>query len=88
MDFFKAWRQSRLNACIWLLTFSTVVLIDVNVGLCAGVIASLLHITVLGQKVKVTVLGNIPRTDLYVEKSRYKLVRKLISSTCKRIQPT
>ena len=73
-DFFVAWRQSKLDGCIWLLTFSTVVFVDIDVGLCAGVIASLLHITLLSQKVKVTVLGNIPRTDIYVEKDRYQSV--------------
>ena len=73
-DFFVAWRQSKMDGCIWMVTFCSVILIDIDIGLCVGVIASLLHITILGQKIKVTVLGNIPRTDFYVEKDRYQSV--------------
>lgn len=73
-DPFRAWRQSKADSCIWLVTFCAVTLIDIDIGLCVGVLASLLHITILGQKIKIRVLGNIPRTDVYVEKDRYQSV--------------
>ncbi|XP_065214400.1 solute carrier family 26 member 6-like isoform X2 [Planococcus citri] len=71
-DFFTAWRQSKPDGFIWLMTFSSVILIDIDIGLCVGVIISLLYITVLGQKVKIEVLGNIPNTDIYVYKNKYQ----------------
>lgn len=74
-DFFKAWRQSKPDGFIWLITFSSVILIDIDIGLCVGVVISLLYITILGQKVKVEILGNIPNTDIYVNKNKYQVVR-------------
>lgn len=73
-DFFTAWRQSKPDGFIWLVTFSSVILIDIDIGLCVGVLSSLIYITVLGQKVKVEVLGNIPNTDIYVYKNKYQAV--------------
>lgn len=75
-DFFTAWRQSKPDGFIWLMTFSSVILIDIDIGLCVGVIISLLYITVLGQKVKIEILGNIPNTDIYVYKNKYQAVSK------------
>lgn len=73
-DLFTAWQQSKADGCIWLITFLSVILIDIDIGLCVGVLCSLMYITILGQKIKVVVLGNIPKTDIYVPKNRYQSV--------------
>lgn len=73
-DFFTAWRQSKPDGCIWMVTFCSVILIDIDIGLCVGILCSLLYITVLGQKIKVDILGNIPNTDIYVYKNKYQAV--------------
>ncbi len=73
-DCYTAWKQSKADGCIWLVTFLSVILIDIDIGLCVGVLCSLLYITILGQKIKVEILGNIPKTDFYVPKNKYQAV--------------
>lgn len=73
-DFFVAWKHSKIDGTIWLVTFCSVILIDIDIGLCVGVISSLLYITVQGQKIKIETLGNIPKTDIYVPIHKYQSV--------------
>lgn len=76
-DFFAAWKQSKMDGCIWMITFLSVILIDIDIGLCVGVLTSLIYITAMGQKIKIQVLGWIPKTDIYVPTTRYQSVNRV-----------
>ncbi|GIY64390.1 sulfate transporter [Caerostris extrusa] len=76
-DFYKAWIVSKLDACIWLVTFLSTVFLDVTYGLLVGVIFSLMTViirTVLPSK---TFLGRIPDTDIYLDTRRYDMAHEI-----------
>lgn len=71
-DIVRVWRTSRTDAVIWIVTYLTVILVEIDVGLLAGVIVSLFFVFSRGVSSNVTVLGHVPETDLYVDVDRYK----------------
>uniref|UniRef100_A0A1B6L5G6 STAS domain-containing protein n=2 Tax=Graphocephala atropunctata TaxID=36148 RepID=A0A1B6L5G6_9HEMI len=66
-----AWRHYRRDGVIWLVTFVSVILIDIDVGLGVGIIVSLASIILMGQTPQIHLLGNLPNTDIYLEIDRY-----------------
>jgi len=49
----------------WIITFGSVVVLDIDYGLYIGIAFSLLLIIVQSQRPAASVLGNIPFTDIY-----------------------
>lgn len=76
-QFFDFWRLSQLDALVWLMTFLSVVIVAIDVGLAVGVLLSLACIFIRGMKPYTCLLGHVPHTDLYLDVNRYKSV-----STC------
>lgn len=70
----RFWNLSKLDGMVWIVTFLTTVIINVDVGLLVGVIVSLLTVMILGMKPYTCILGSVPGTDLYVDMKRYKKV--------------
>lgn len=70
-DVVTAWRRSRADAAVWIVTYATVVLMDIDIGLLAGVILSLLLVFQQTMDSGIVVLGRIPDTDVYVDAARY-----------------
>lgn len=73
-DFPIAWKHSRKDGFIWMVTFMTVVLVDISTGLAIGIIVSLGVIIRMSQGPYVHSLGNLPNTDIYIESDRYNKV--------------
>lgn len=71
-DVVQVWRTSKVDAVIWLVTYLTVVLVEIDVGLLAGVVVSLFFVFSQGVGSRLIVLGRIPDTDLYVDMDRYR----------------
>ncbi|XP_025204560.1 solute carrier family 26 member 10 isoform X2 [Melanaphis sacchari] len=71
-DVVRVWRTSKADAAIWIATYCTVVLVEIDVGLLAGVVVSLFFVFSRGIGTGVVVLGRIPDTDLYVDMDRYR----------------
>nr|XP_018916948.1 PREDICTED: prestin-like isoform X1 [Bemisia tabaci] len=71
-DLFTIFGQSKSDGLIWFTTFISVVLLDIDYGLVIGVVISLVCVIIKSQKVIVSILGNIPETDMYVELERYE----------------
>lgn len=64
----RFWHESRLNALTWLVTFAAVVLVDVDIGLVAGICVSLVAIYVKGWRCAHCELGRVAGTaDLYAD---------------------
>ncbi|XP_053687537.1 sulfate transporter-like [Sabethes cyaneus] len=74
MDF---WRLSRVDAVVWLVTFLTVVLVAIDIGLLVGIVLSICCIFFRGMKPYTCLLGNVPNTDLYLDVNRYKATIEL-----------
>lgn len=73
-QFFQFWKMSRLDAMVWMITFLTVVIVSIDIGLLVGIVLSLSCIFIRGMKPYTCLLGHIPKTDLYLDVKRYKAV--------------
>lgn len=73
-QFFQFWKMSRLDATVWLVTFATVVIVSIDIGLLVGIVLSLACIFIRGMKPYTCLLGHIPKTDLYLDINRYRAV--------------
>lgn len=71
-EFFKFKEKSKIDAFIWMITFLTVVIISIDMGLLAGVILSVFCIFCNGIQSNTNILGNIPNTDLFLDIERYE----------------
>lgn len=71
----KCWHLSKWDSFVWIVTFSATLMIDIALGLGAGVAVSLLSLFVQGNKPYTCLLGVVPNTDLYLDMKRYQGVR-------------
>lgn len=71
-DLPKFYKSSKMDACVWLVTFLAVVFIGIDIGLFAGVLMSLATILLLTFKPYACLLGSVQFTDLYLDARRYK----------------
>lgn len=71
------WRLSKLDGLVWIITFLTVVLVDIDYGLLVGLGLSLASILVQGMKPYTCLLGAMPNMDLYLDCNRYREVSAL-----------
>lgn len=76
-DFKKYLKLSKWDASVWIVTFTTTLLVDISVGLAAGVAASLTTLFLQGYMPYVCLLGVVPNTDLYLDVKRYKGVHEI-----------
>lgn len=72
VDFFKFRKQNVIDGYIWLVTFLTVVFVNIDIGLIAGMSLSIVNMFAKNVRPNVCLMGNIPNTDLYVDKSCYE----------------
>jgi solute carrier family 26 protein len=66
------WRLSKLDGLVWIITFLTVVLVDIDYGLLVGLALSLVSILVQGMKPYTCLLGVMPNMDIYLDCNRYR----------------
>ncbi|XP_060878036.1 prestin-like isoform X1 [Metopolophium dirhodum] len=71
LDFPEIWRKSKTDGAVWIVTYSTVIVLDIDTGLMVGVVVSLLFVFVKGVLNEVHELGRLPDTDLYVRLDLY-----------------
>lgn len=72
----RFYRQDRLEALTWIVTFLSVVVIDIDLGLLLGLIMSLVSWYFRGLRSHSSLLGVVPGTDVYVDLS-HKFVEKV-----------
>ncbi|CAK1589990.1 unnamed protein product [Parnassius mnemosyne] len=73
----KFWRLSKLDAVVWLVTFLTTVIIDIDIGLAAGLLASVATLFCRSQKPYTCLLGRVLNTDLYLDTKRYRAAEEI-----------
>ncbi|KAI3387184.1 hypothetical protein SNEBB_005217 [Seison nebaliae] len=64
-NFPSYWQMNRYEGLVWLLTFLSVVIFDVDIGLGIGVFSALFLIVVLHQMTNMAILGNLPNTEIF-----------------------
>ncbi|XP_039297762.1 solute carrier family 26 member 10 isoform X1 [Nilaparvata lugens] len=70
-DFFRIWKMSTLDGITWLVTYLTVILVEIDIGLLVGVFVSIVTIFIQGMKPYTCQLARLPNTDIYVDSTRY-----------------
>ncbi|XP_060806579.1 prestin isoform X2 [Amyelois transitella] len=73
----KFWKLSKLDAIVWLVTFIVTAFIDIDVGLAAGLVASVGTLFCRSQKPYTCLLGRVLNTDLYLDIKRYRAAEEL-----------
>uniref|UniRef100_A0A1Q3EVM3 Putative sulfate/bicarbonate/oxalate exchanger sat-1 n=2 Tax=Culex tarsalis TaxID=7177 RepID=A0A1Q3EVM3_CULTA len=71
-QFVDFWRLSCVDAIVWMVTFLTVVLVAIDIGLLVGIALSVCFIFLKGMKPYTCLMENVPNTDLYLDVKRYK----------------
>lgn len=73
----RFWKLSKSDALIWISTFLIVVIVNIDVGLLAGIIISLAIILWQSLRPYTCLLGHIPNTDLYLDTTRFKMATEI-----------
>ncbi|KAG8270938.1 hypothetical protein J6590_074176 [Homalodisca vitripennis] len=70
-DIVKIWHMSTLDGIVWVATYVTVILVEIDVGLLVGLTVSIVTILFRGIRPLIYPLSRLPYTDIYVESTRY-----------------
>uniref|UniRef100_A0AAG5DPX5 STAS domain-containing protein n=1 Tax=Anopheles atroparvus TaxID=41427 RepID=A0AAG5DPX5_ANOAO len=73
----KFHREGSLELFVWCVTFLSVVIIDIDIGLLIGVVISLLALYVKGWRTYYSVLGTVPDTAIYVDIGSHQRAEEL-----------
>ncbi|KAL2716479.1 prestin isoform X1 [Vespula squamosa] len=73
----KFWKLSKSDAVIWIVTFFIVILVNIDIGLLAGLIVSLASVLLQSIRPYTCLLGHIPNSDLYLDLNRYKAAKEI-----------
>ncbi|KAM8930808.1 solute carrier family 26 member 6-like [Pelodytes ibericus] len=87
LDIPVLWRTSRIDLLVWLVTFASTILLNLDIGLAVSVAFSLSTIIFRTQLPRYSVLGQISNTDLYRDVTKYTQARevpgiKIVQSSC------
>lgn len=78
LQFPRIWKMSKMNGIIWLITFLTVVVVDIGIGLLTGIATSIVVICIQCFRPNSCVLGVVPDTEIYLNVAIYKEVNILL----------
>lgn len=73
----KFHREGTLELFVWLVTFLSVTIIDIDIGLLVGVVFSLLVLYIKGWKSYYSLLGTVPETAIYVDIGSHQRAEEL-----------
>ncbi|CAG2163965.1 unnamed protein product [Oppiella nova] len=76
-DFHRIWFVSKLDATAWMVTFLSVIFLDVDLGLIVGIGISILVILVRLVKPTYSLLGCLPSTEIYVDIKKYTKAKEV-----------
>ncbi|XP_075551468.1 prestin-like isoform X3 [Dermacentor variabilis] len=76
-DCVNTWKVSRLDALTWIITFMSVVLLDIDIGIAAGIGFSVVTVILRTLVPYVSFLGNVPDSDIYLDVKRYKKAHEI-----------
>ncbi|XP_055974332.1 pendrin [Sorex fumeus] len=75
-DIPRLWRQSKIDAVIWVFTCIASIILGLDIGLLAGLIFGLLTVVFRVQFPSWNGLGSIPSTDIYKSTKNYKNIEE------------
>ncbi|KAI4892770.1 hypothetical protein NFI96_032323 [Prochilodus magdalenae] len=87
-DIVTLWRTSKIDLLVWLVTWVSTVLFNLDMGLGASISFALLTVIFRTQRPRYSVLGHLPGTGLYLDMERHKEVREVPGITIFRSSAT
>uniref|UniRef100_A0AAQ6I8T0 STAS domain-containing protein n=1 Tax=Anabas testudineus TaxID=64144 RepID=A0AAQ6I8T0_ANATE len=87
-DIVTLWRTSKIDLVLWLVTWVSTVLLNLDLGLAASITFAVLTVIFRTQMPTYSVLGNIPGTELYVDIEMHKQVKEIPGITIFRSSAT
>lgn len=76
-DFVKYWKVSKWEGLIWLVTFSSVILLGLDIGLGVGVFFSILTVVMRFYSPQLKRMGQLTDSDAYVDIENHERIREL-----------
>uniref|UniRef100_A0A8C5G9M0 Solute carrier family 26 member 6-like n=1 Tax=Gouania willdenowi TaxID=441366 RepID=A0A8C5G9M0_GOUWI len=80
MDVPMLWRTNKVDLLVWLVTFTSTILFNLDLGLAISIGFSMLTIIFRTQLPRYSILGNVPGTELYLDTNTYQEVRRMLSN--------
>ncbi|CAB1353983.1 unnamed protein product [Coregonus sp. 'balchen'] len=76
-DIITLWRSSKVDLVVWLVTWVSTLLFNLDMGLGASITFAVLTVIFRTQLPKYSVLGHIPGTELYLDMETHREVREV-----------
>ncbi|KAK7884218.1 hypothetical protein WMY93_027341 [Mugilogobius chulae] len=76
-DLRELWKTNKVDLLVWLVTFTSTILLNLDMGLGVSVAFSLLTVIFRTQLPRYSFLGQVPGTDLYLETETYKQAKEI-----------
>ncbi|KAM3621339.1 uncharacterized protein V6R79_009799 [Siganus canaliculatus] len=87
-DIVTLWKSSKIDLVVWLVTWVSTLLLNLDLGLVASIVFALLTVIFRTQMPTYSVLGNVPGTELYVDLETHKQAREIPGITIFRSSAT
>ncbi|XP_055078959.1 solute carrier family 26 member 6-like [Periophthalmus magnuspinnatus] len=73
----QLWRTNQVDLLVWLITFVSTILLNLDMGLAVSIGFSILTVIFRTQLPRYSILGQVPGTDLYLETETYKQAKEI-----------
>ncbi|KAM6946496.1 solute carrier family 26 member 6, like 1 [Lycodopsis pacificus] len=87
-DIGTLWKRSKIDLVVWLVTWVSTLLLNLDLGLAASIIFALMTVIFRTQLPTYSVLGNVPGTELYVDIETHREAREIPGVTIFRSSAT
>ncbi|XP_019957247.1 solute carrier family 26 member 6, like 1 [Paralichthys olivaceus] len=87
-DIVTLWRRSKIDLMVWLVTWVSTLLLNMDVGLAVSIIFNILTVIFRTQLPTYSVLGNVPGTELYLDIETHREAREIPGVTIFRSSAT
>ncbi|XP_041859515.1 solute carrier family 26 member 6 isoform X2 [Melanotaenia boesemani] len=71
------WKTNKVDLLVWLVTFMSTVLLNLDLGLAVSIIFSILTVIFRTQLPRYSILGNVPDTELYLDVDIYREAKEI-----------
>uniref|UniRef100_A0A3B4UU52 Solute carrier family 26 member 6, like 1 n=1 Tax=Seriola dumerili TaxID=41447 RepID=A0A3B4UU52_SERDU len=87
-DVVTLWRRNKIDLVVWLVTWVSTLLLNLDLGLAASITFALLTVIFRTQMPTYSVLGNVPGTELYLDIETHREAKEIAGVTIFRSSAT
>ncbi|TKS77695.1 Solute carrier family 26 member 6 [Collichthys lucidus] len=77
MDVPMLWKTNKVDLLVWLVTFISTILLNLDLGLAVSIGFSMLTVIFRTQLPRYSILGHVSGTDLYLDTEKYKQAKEI-----------